>query len=601
MNIPIHTRWKLNVTTTLLGIILMTLTNGRAADPRTNSWFTTYSGKYARIYTTDANKTNGVAVTTWSNGGTVQATPAYSGVQEVYSSSNWVYLRSSGLGSHVMGPWYLNAAHTTAFPGWPTNQHVLYKIPRYPTVPVSKTQNKGGSIGYFVDGVTMFNSWDAQYWNGTAEVNSTGNSGYWNRDAYVNEGVTFDPANAHQPGSGQYHYHANPPALRYFLGDHVDFNLTNKAYTESASTPTKHSPIIGWVADGYPIYGPYGYSISNNAASGIRLMVPGYVLRNGQFGSQNLTSVGRSYLPQWAVRMYGVASNILAGPAVSTTYPLGHYMEDNDYLGDLGYTQGTNTFDLDEYNGRWCVTPEFPGGTYAYFTAISSNGTPLFPYNIGFQYYGNPTGASTTSITESVVTNYFGGPNAVPSLNSPTAKNGTVTLSWSAIEGGTYLVLSTTNLTTWITNSTTVSAVLNAASYTNNPTDKYRFYRVAETALATYDSPGTGGYTSSGGGGGSGATFAVPGSGVVSRGSGTNITLNITLPGTPPSPPTTDPITSVTLGTLTATSTSYTTQGTVVANFTIPANATTGTQTVVVTFQNGPPPFTFSSALTINP
>ncbi len=595
MNIPIHTRWKLNVTTTLLGIILMTLTNGRAADPRTNSWFTTYSGKYARIYTTDANKTNGVAVTTWSNCGTVQATPAYSGVQEVYSSSNWVYLRSSGLGSHVMGPWYLNAAHTAAFPGWATNQHVLYKIPRNPTVPVSKTQNKGGSIGYFVDGVTMFNSWDAQYWNGSAEVSSTGNSGYWNRDAYVNEGVTFDPANAHQPGSGQYHYHANPPALRYFLGDHVDFNPTNKAYTESSSSPTKHSPIIGWVADGYPIYGPYGYSISNNAASGIRLMVPGYVLRNGQFGSQNLTSVGRSYLPQWAVRMYNVSSNILAGPAVSTTYPLGRYMEDNDYLGDLGYTQGTNTFDLDEYNGRWCVTPEFPGGTYAYFTAISANGTPLFPYNIGFQYYGNPTGTSATNITESVVTNFIGGPNSVATINAPIVQGSAVKLTWSATEGGTYMVQSTTNFSTWTTNSTTVAAVQNTASYTNNTSDNYRFYRVARTALATYDSAGTGSGTGSGTTGSSGFTTFAPG-GSATRGTTNTVTITITAP--PNLPPANAPITSVTLaGTIVGSNVSYTTQGTVTATFVIPTNAPTGLQNIVVQFTV--PSYTVSG-LTIN-
>ena len=111
------------------------------------------------------------------------------------------------------------------------------------------------------------------------------------------------------------------------------------------------------------------------------------------------------------------------------------------------------------------------------------------------------------------------------------------------------------------------------------------------TALATYD-PVSG---TSGGGGG---TFAVPG-GSVSRGSGTNITLTITLPGTPPSPPAGAPITSVTMGSLTATSTSYTTQGTVLANFTIPANATLGAQNVVVTFTI--PVFTFTGGFTINP
>ena len=45
----------------------------QAADPRTNSWFTSYSGKYARIYTTDVNKTNGVTATTWSNGQQTQS------------------------------------------------------------------------------------------------------------------------------------------------------------------------------------------------------------------------------------------------------------------------------------------------------------------------------------------------------------------------------------------------------------------------------------------------------------------------------------------------------------------------------------------------
>ena len=66
-----------------------------AADPRTNSWLTSYSAKYARIYTTDANKSSGTSVTTWSNGTQTQSLPAYAGVQELYSSPSWVYLRST--------------------------------------------------------------------------------------------------------------------------------------------------------------------------------------------------------------------------------------------------------------------------------------------------------------------------------------------------------------------------------------------------------------------------------------------------------------------------------------------------------------------------
>ena len=557
--------------------------NSTAQDPRTNSWLTTYSGKYARIYTTDANKTNGVSVTTWSNGTQTQSSPAYSGIQEVYSSANWVYIRSTGLGSHTMGPW-LNGA----FPNLPKNQKVFYRIPRNPTVPGTKTQTGLGTIGYFVDGISMFDSRDGFIWNGTAEAGGAA-VGYWQREAYVNEGVTFDPGYAHQEGTGNHHYHANPIALRYLLGDHVDFNATTKTYSESTNAVTQHSPILGWVRDGFPIYGPYGYSSASNSASGIRRMVSGYVLRNGQSGTQNLTIVGRTNIPQWAVRAYGVAAN-QSGPTVSTTYPLGRYMEDNDYLGDLGQTQGVG-FDLDEYNGRWCVTPEFPGGTYAYFVSISSNGTPTFPYNIGRSYYGNPTGSAQTTLAETVVTNFVVGPKSSPSLNKPSVNSGNVTLTWSAIEGGTYRVESSINLTTWTTNVTGIAAVLNTGSNTLASADSKKFYRVAMTDLATYD-PVSG--TAGGGGGG---TFAVPG-GSVSRGSGTNITLTITLPGTPPSPPANAPITSVTMGSLTATSTSYTTQGTVLANFTIPANATLGAQTVVVTFSI--PVFTFTGGFTIN-
>jgi hypothetical protein len=325
-------------------------------------------------------------------------------------------------------------------------------------------------------------------------------------------------------------------------------------------------------------------------------MVSGYVLRNGQNGSQNLASVGRTYLPQWAVRLFGVASNILSGPAVSSSYPLGRYMEDNDYLGDLinpatgtNYQQGTE-FDLDQYNGRWCVTPEFPNGTYAYFVAITNDGTPVFPYNIGRGYYGTPTAGQVISISEAVVTNFLGGAETVPSLNAPIAKNGAVALSWSAMEGGAYMVESTTNFSTWTTNSTTVPAVLNGASCTNYPTESYRFYRVAQTALASYDSVGTGGSS------GTGVSTVAPG-GTATR--GTTVTVTINLPSSPPAPPANAPITSVTLaGSIAGTSISDTTSGTVTATFVIPTDASTGAQNIVIVFTSGPT-FTVSS-LTID-
>jgi hypothetical protein len=534
------------------------------ADPMLTSWFTTYSGKYARIYTNDSAKTAGNAASTWSNGTQIQSSPAYVGVQELYSSSNWVYLKTSGLAVHTMGPW-LNGS----FPNLPKNQNVLYRIPRTPTVHTATNLTGLGAIGYFVDGVAMFDSRDAYYWNGSTDVTGTGS---WNREAYVNEGATFDPGYAHQENTGTHHYHADPIALRYLLGDHVDYNPSTKTYSESTNTVTKHSPILGWVRDGYPVYGPYAFSNATNPASGIRRMVSGYQLRNGQNGTDVLST--RTAIPAWAARMYGESVN-QSGPTVGMSYPLGRYMEDNAYLGDLtnsltgtNYQQGAD-FDLNEYNVRWCVTPEFPKGTYAYFVCISSSGTPAFPYNIGRSFFGNPTGATTT-LSETVTTNFYGGPHLQETMNAPSKSGNNILLTWSGLEGGTYRVEAASNATqqAWapVGTNTISGGITGTATHINGGTNSLQFYRVARTALATYD-----GATS-----GSGSTSVAPGG---SADRGTTVTVTITLPTTPPWPPANAPISSVTLaGTINGTSISDATQGTVIATFTIPANANTGTQ-----------------------
>ncbi|HEY3931932.1 MAG TPA: YHYH protein, partial [Verrucomicrobiae bacterium] len=537
MKTQIHAQFKNHIVIFIIscaGIFL--LPAAFADDARTNCWLTTYSGQYARIYTNDAMKNAGTTLTTWSNGSQTQSLPAYCGIQEIYSSSNWIYVRSTGLGSYIMGPW-----QNGAFPNLPVNQKLLFRFPRTNSVPTTKSLTGAGQIGIFVDGVEMFNSWDAYYWNGSADVQSSGGTGYWNRDAYVNEGVTFDAGYAHQQQNGTYHYHADPIALRYELGDHVDFNAATKTYYEDTNTPTKHSPILAWTADGFPVYGPYGYSTATNANSGIRRMVSGYVIRNGQYGTSNLTANGRTTIPQWAVRIYNVTSN-QSGPNVSTSYPLGRYMEDNDYLGDHGYVQGVD-FDLDEYNGRWCVTPEFPNGTYAYFVAIDSNGVPVFPYNIGRAFYGNPTGGSVSSISETVVTNFLGNANLTSTLNAPGVNNGTVTLSWSAIEGGSYQVEATTNLgdlSGWTVLASGLSPNQITGSYTNVTSLDKQFYRVGRTSVATFDSAGT-------------TLFNDGGYGIVSisptnANRGTTNTLTINLDSTVNPPPVMAPINSVSVG-----------------------------------------------------
>ena len=157
----------------------------------------------------------------------------------------------------------------------------------------------------------------------------------WNRDAYINEGVTFDNALAHQAGSN-HHYHANAPAIRHFLGDSVDYDPSTNAYTENPGG--LHSPIIGWVRDGLPIYGPYGYSSSMDADSGIRRMISGYQRRDGTNGSDNLevprgdtpqgVPTGRTSLPSWASRNSGQARTLNVaqyGPPVSSCGRIGQY------------------------------------------------------------------------------------------------------------------------------------------------------------------------------------------------------------------------------------------------------------------------------------
>src|SRR6185436_1469216 len=89
------------------------------------------------------------------------------------------------------------------------------------------------------------------------------------------------------------------------------------------------------------------------------------------------------------------------GPPVSGTYPLGYYVEDYEYVAGLG--------DLDTYNGRFAVTPQYPTGTYAYYVTLEANGTSAYPYSIGPSYNGvvateNITTMGHVTISEPVTT-----------------------------------------------------------------------------------------------------------------------------------------------------------------------------------------------------
>jgi arylsulfatase A-like enzyme len=471
--------------------------------PPETQWQTVTGAEYARIYRTQNRALNGISDTTWAPEGAVrngrQDLPAYAGIESLRVSANWVYVKGSSMPHYTMGPWYFDAAKTQLFVNYPSQWNMLARIPRMPVPAATRANTNFGPIAIWANTTIIHNQLDAFYWNGTADIddNARGTE-YWTRNARLAEGPTFDPAGSHQPFTGESHHHISPFALRYEMGDHMDYNPATHTYTE-ASAPPDHSPILGWSFDGYPIYGPYGYSTANDPNGGIRRMVSGFVPRDGNFGTTNLNTAGRATLPQWAIRAgHGISpvADAATGPAVSTAFPLGWYLQDFDYLGDHGYTQGTH-FDLDECNGRWCVTPEYPEGTYAYFVSIDASFQPAYPYIIGRQYYGvkqggNWAAASTVGfngVDSPNVTTYQGGASAETQIDSLEKSGGNVTLRWDSAEGGNYVVETSADLTDWtsIPQVSATGTAFQTQSTVPAATPERSFYRIRSDGVAPYD------------------------------------------------------------------------------------------------------------------
>jgi uncharacterized protein (TIGR03437 family) len=224
-----------------------------------------------------------------------------------------------------------------------------------------------------------------------------GGDGIWRRNAYYGEALTFDACVGHQPQNGMYHYHANPLCLRGQLNDNVQTVRSSRNGVTYSELPSgwHHSPILGWAVDGYPIYGPYGYSNPLDPLSGIKRIKSGFRLR---------PISQRTSLPDWSLPNHPTITQPLTtaqyGPDVSTTFPLGRYVEDFEWAAGVG--------DLDQYNGRVTLTPEFPFGTYAYYITIDDTGTPAFPYIIAAQFYGAVNGNFSANVSPSAA-DYFNG------------------------------------------------------------------------------------------------------------------------------------------------------------------------------------------------
>lgn len=147
--------------------------------------------------------------------------------------------------------------------------------------------------------------------------------GRWAIEALGQDVFDFgeDENNAHVQPTGHYHYHGVPEGM-----------LTE------ATKRGETMQLIGWAADGFPIYARYGYVEARSPLYGIKTMAPSYRLKS-------TPDPGRPSL---------------------RVIPMGAFTDDWEYVEGSG--------DLDECNGRFAATPEFPEGIYHYYA------TDTFPF-----------------------------------------------------------------------------------------------------------------------------------------------------------------------------------------------------------------------------
>jgi hypothetical protein len=290
-------------------------------------------------------------------------------VQQVAYTSTDVYIKATGIPDYNIGPF-------TGNPNTPADDNATFDIPRNPQPATTHVATGLGAIGVLLNGVDIFNISDAMSYQ---------NKGVWYDNAGVVEAPSFDAANAHPQQQGVYHNHENPVSLESEIG-------------ATSTNPM----VIGYAIDGYPIMNDYA---SLTPGGPVVKMMSGYQLK---------TYAGN-------VRGNG-------GPNVASPYVDGYFEEDYQYVVQ---SLPTGESELDQYNGAFVYTPQFPNGTYAYFaTTDATNTTATYPYLVGLDYYGTPAtddlGSTVTVPTNAVL--------YVPSVPEPAGI--------AAVAGGALLTLS---------------------------------------------------------------------------------------------------------------------------------------------------------------
>lgn len=215
-------------------------------------------------------------------------------------------LQANGLANHATGQ-FPNQGNPHAI----SSQNYYFRIPAKPQLTDTIVALGLHDFGLAINGVP-FDPGAAEWYLGQRQ----GNWQYEPLSGAIPLGV--DDNHAHVQPSGAYHYHGLPTLL---------LNQLNVSHNQ-------HSPLIGWAADGFPIYALYGYQ--NGDSSNLVEMTSSYQLRKG-----NRPSSGNN--------------------------PGGHY--DGTFVEDYIYVKGAGR--LDKCNGIQTITPEFPNGSYVYFLSKS--------------------------------------------------------------------------------------------------------------------------------------------------------------------------------------------------------------------------------------
>lgn len=308
----------------------------------------------ATVFTFSSYAQLSPVITCWQqNTSNIGFASALTNVQQVNYSSTFVYVKTEDIPSWIPilydwpnNPWF----------AVPMNYQFRFRLNPTPNAgPETKTGY--GHIGLWKNGCSIYNPKDAKSYQ---------DSLVWFQNAWYWEhllGETFDSCIGHPNGSGEYHTHVSPACL-YDIQDSINA-----------------SPLLGYAFDSYPIYGGYGHINPLDTTSAIVRLKSSYRLRN---------ITDRTTLPDGTILPFSKY-----GPSLDSV-PLGGYMEDYEYISGLG--------DLDEHNGRFAITSEYPNGIYAYFTTIGwvadtfdYSIKPVFPYVLGTAYYGEiiPTDGNT--------------------------------------------------------------------------------------------------------------------------------------------------------------------------------------------------------------